>query len=109
MVYNGYLIMGEEFKGGVHLLRTSLISDFFFKIRKSFLLVFLVVQSQENLENMEKSWNKILVRENLENLKKSGNCIERAKNAIGNNAFFVLKRGPVLILETSVGKMMKLP
>ena len=70
---------------------------------------FMVVQSLENLEILEKSGSKILVRENLENLEKSGNFIERAKNVIGNNAFFVLKRGPVLILETSVGKMIKLP
>ena len=47
----------------------------------------MVVQSLENLEILEKSGNKILVRENLENLEKSGNFTERAKNVIGNNAF----------------------
>ena len=69
----------------------------------------MVVQSLENLEILEKSGNKILVRENLENLEKSGNFTERAKNVIGNNAFFILKPGPALILATSVGKMMKFP
>ena len=47
----------------------------------------MVVQSLENLEILEKSGNKIMVRENLENLEKSGNFTERAKNVIGNNAF----------------------
>ena len=42
----------------------------------------MVVQSLENLEILEKSGNKILVRENLENLEKSGNFTERAKNVI---------------------------
>ena len=44
----------------------------------------MVVQSLENLEYLEKSGSKVLVRENLE---KSGNFTERAKNIIGNNAF----------------------
>ena len=44
----------------------------------------MVVQSLENLEILEKSGNKILVRENLENLEESGNFIG---NVIGNNAF----------------------
>ena len=47
----------------------------------------MVVQSLENLEILEKSGNKILVRENLDNLEKSGNFTEKNKNAIGNNAF----------------------
>ena len=42
----------------------------------------MVVQSLENLEILEKSGNKILIRENLENLEKSGNFTERAKNFI---------------------------
>ena len=49
--------------------------------------MYMVVQSLENLEILEKSGNKVLVRENLENLEKSGNFIERAKNVIWNNAF----------------------
>ena len=40
----------------------------------------MVVQSLQNLENMEKSGNTVLVRENLENLEKSGNFTERAQN-----------------------------
>ena len=39
----------------------------------------MVVQSLENLENMEKSGKNNWVRENLENLEKSGNFTERAK------------------------------
>ena len=47
----------------------------------------MVVQSLENLEILEKSGNKILVRENMENLEKSGNFTGRAKNVNENNAF----------------------
>ena len=56
-------------------------------ISKDVKVPYMVVQSLENLEILEKSGNKILVRENLENLEKSGNFTERAKNVIGNNAF----------------------
>ena len=41
----------------------------------------MAVQSLENLENLEKSGNKICVRENLE---KSGNFTEYAKNDNNN-------------------------
>ena len=44
--------------------------------------IIMVVQSLENLEILEKSGNKILVRENLENLEKSGNFTERANYII---------------------------
>ena len=55
-------------------------ADFF--MNRELTNALMVVQSLENLEILEKSGNKILVRENLENLEKSGNFTERAKNVI---------------------------
>ena len=45
----------------------------------------MVVRTLENLENLEKSGNFILVRENMENLELSGNFVDIAPKIFFNN------------------------